>query len=374
MEAWTCHIPTKVIFGKGCLEEITDVVESFMPNTIMLVTGRESMKKLGITDRVINYLKNYQVAIYNKVKQNPSVSTVEDGIRFLNNEKCDLVIGLGGGSAIDTAKAVSVLSENQGSVDEYLSGNRKIVNRGVPVVAIPTTAGTGTEVTQYASIIDERKKHKLSLSHEYIHPSIAIVDPILTVTMPNFVTATTGLDALSQCIEAYWSKNHTPISDIFALNGINLIFKNLVNAFNFPENVEFREKMSLASLFSGITISIAKTTIVHSVSYPLTVHFNVPHGLACALTLPSFIRYNSKVQSRICNIAQTIGAKTIQDFIRKVEELISSLEVPRKLRDVGIQSGDIELIVKEGFRPDRAENNPRKVTREDLRIILEDLL
>jgi phosphonate metabolism-associated iron-containing alcohol dehydrogenase len=375
MEIWSYHIPTEVIFGKGCLEKITDIVESFKPNRIMLVTGRKSMKKLGITDRIVDYLKNYQVVTYNKVKQNPGVSTVENGIRFLKDEKCDLVIGLGGGSAIDTAKAISVLSKNQGPVDEYLSGNRKIVNRGVPIVAIPTTAGTGTEVTQYASIIDERKKRKLSLSHEHIHPSVAIVDPILTVTMPKFVTAATGLDALSQCIEAYWSKNHTPISDIFALNGIDLIFKNLVNAFNFPENLEFREKMSLASLFSGITISIAKTTIVHSVSYPLTVHFNVPHGLACALTLPSFIRYNSKtVKDRIYNIARTIGAETVEECIRKVEELISSLEVPRRLSDVGIQRKDIEVIVREGFRPDRAENNPRKATNEDLRAILKGLL
>jgi phosphonate metabolism-associated iron-containing alcohol dehydrogenase len=375
MEAWSYHIPTKVIFGKGCLEKIADVVESFEPNRIMLVTGRKSMKKLGITDRIIDYLKNYQVVIYNKVKQNPDVSTVENGIRFLKDEKCDLVIGLGGGSAIDTAKAVSVLSKNQGPVDEYLSGHRKIVNKGVPLIAIPTTAGTGTEVTQYASIIDERNKRKLSLSHEYIHPSIAILDPILTVTMPKFVTATTGLDALSQCIEAYWSKNHTPISDIFALNGIDLIFKNLVNTFNFQENIEFREKMTIASLFSGIAISIAKTTIVHSVSYPLTVHFAIPHGLACALTLPSFIRYNSKtVKDRIYNIARTTSAETIEECIRKVEGLISSLEVPRRLGDVGVQTRDIELIVREGFRPDRAENNPRKVTKEDLRAILTDLL
>jgi len=375
MKAWSYHIPTKVIFGKDCLEKITDIAESFEPNRIMLVTGTESMKKLGITDRIIDYLENYQVVIYDKVEQEPSVSTVEDGIRFLIVEKCDLVIGLGGGSAIDTAKAVSALSKNQGPVDEYLAGNRKIMNKGVPLIAIPTTAGTGTEVTQYASIIDERKKRKLSLSHEYIHPSMAIVDPTLTVTMPKFVTATTGLDALSQCIEAYWSKNHVPISDVFSLNGIDLIFKNLVKAFNFPQNMEFREKMALASLFSGIAISIAKTTIVHSVSYPLTVHFNAPHGLACALTLPSFMRYNSEVaKDRINNIARTIGAETVERCIKKVEELISSLKVPRKLGDVGVQRKDIELIVREGFRPDRAGNNPRRVTKEDLRAILEDLL
>ena len=375
MEIWSYHIPTKVIFGKKSLERITDVVKSFKPNRIMLVTGRKSMKKLGVTDRIIEYLKNRRVIIYNKVKQNPDITTVENGIRFLKDEKCDLVIGLGGGSAIDTAKAVSVLSKNQGPVDEYLFRKTKIADRGVPLIAIPTTAGTGTEVTQYASIIDETKKRKLSLSHEYIHPSIAIVDPTLTVTMPKFVTATTGLDALSQCIEAYWAKDRTPISDIFALNGIALVFNNLVNTFNHAENIAFREKMALAALFSGIAISITKTTIVHSVSYPLTTHFKISHGLACALTLPSFIRYNSKVvRQRICNIAQTIGAEGVEGLIRKTEELISSLEVPKRLGDVGIRRRDIELIIREGFRPDRVENNPKKVTKEDLRAILEDLL
>lgn len=375
MGVWSYHIPTKVIFGKKSLEKITDIVESFKPNRIMLVTGRKSMKKLGATDRIIDYLKNRRVVVYNKIKQNPDVTTVENGIRFLKDEKCDLVIGLGGGSAIDTAKAVSVLSKNQDPADEYLSGNRKIANRGVPLIAIPTTAGTGSEVTQYASIIDETKKRKLSLSHEYIHPSIAIIDPTLTVTMPKFVTATTGLDTLSQCIEAYWAKDRTPISDVFALSGIDLVFDNLLNAFNHAENIAFREKMALAALFSGMAISITKTTIVHSVSYPLTTHFRVTHGLACALTLSSFIRYNSKVvRQRIYDIARVIGAEAIEGLVRKIEELISCLEVPKRLGDVGVQRRDIELIVREGFRPDRAENNPRKVTKEDLRAVLEDLL
>ena len=198
MKNWSYYVPTKVIFGRDCLEKITDVVEFFKPNKIMLVTGRKSMKELGVTDRIVDYLKDYQVVVYNRVEQNPTLGIVEDGIRFLKIEGCDLVIGLGGGSAIDTAKAASVLVKNPGPIDEYLSGDRKIVNRRLPLIAIPTTAGTGTEVTQYASIIDEGKKRKFSLSHEYIHPDVAVVDPSLTVSMPKFVTATTGLDALSQ--------------------------------------------------------------------------------------------------------------------------------------------------------------------------------
>jgi alcohol dehydrogenase class IV len=260
-------------------------------------------------------------------------------------------------------------------VSDYLSTNREIINRGIPVIAIPTTAGTGSEVTQYASIIHKDMKKKISLTHDYVRPNVAIVEPTLTVTMPKFVTAITGLDALSQCVEAYWSRNHTPMSDIFALNGIKLISENLVNAYNFPDKIEFRSNMSLASLFSGIAISIARTTIIHSVSYPLTVHFNVPHGLSCSLTLPSFIRYNSEViEGRILDMAKALNTETVEDFIRKIEEIIVNVKLPRRLSEVGVKSEDINLIVKEGFRSDRAGNNPREVTVEELREVLKSIL
>jgi len=375
MRIWSHYNPTKVFFGRGCLDKVKNIVEFFRPKKIMLVTGKKSMKKLGITDKIVNYLENYEVILYDEVKQNPDTAIVKNGIRLLKKEKCDLVIGLGGGSVIDAAKAISILAKNRGPVEEYLYGNKKIVRKGHPLIAIPTTAGTGSEVTRYASIIDEKRKLKLSLTHEYIHPDIAIVDPTLTITLPKFLTAITGLDALSQCIEAYWSKNHTPISDLFALKGIELIFRNLVKAYNYPENIEFREKMALASMFSGMAIDIAKTTIVHSVSYPLTVHFEVPHGLACSLTLPSFMKHNSKaVEDRILDISRVIGVETVRECIEKIEEIISKLRVPRRLSEVGIRKKDIDIIVKEGFRPDRAGNNPRKVTKKDLRDILEELL
>lgn len=375
MEVWSFHLPTRVVFGEGCLDRIFSVVDSFKPSRIMLVTGRKSMRESGVTGRIINYLEGYQVVVYDKVGGNPTNGTVEDGIQFLKDEGCDLVIGLGGGSVVDTAKAISLLSKNPGSVDDYLSEKREIVNRKLPLIAIPTTAGTGSEVTQYASIIDERKKRKISLTHEYIYPDVAIVDPVLTVAVPKFVTAITGLDVLSQCIEAYWSKLHTPISDIFALNGIKLIFENLKKAFIFRDNMESKKNMALASLFSGVAIGIARTTIVHSVSYPLTVRFKIPHGLACSLTLPSFIKYNAEVvRGRIEDVARTIGTNTTEELIKKVEKLISEVELPKKLSDVGVKKRDINLIVKEGFRPDRTENNPRKITAEDLREILESIL
>ena len=183
------------------------------------------------------------------------------------------------------------------------------------------------------------------------------------------------MDALSQCIEAYWSKNHTPISDVFALKGLKLILKSLVETFDSPDKIDSKSDMLLRNIISGLAISVAKTTIVHSVSYPLTVHFGVPHGLACSLTLPSFIRYNSMTdEGRILNMVNAVGFDTIEDFSVKIKDMINKLKLPTKLSEVGIGRGNIELIVEEGFRQDRAANNPREVTTDNLREILNSIL
>jgi phosphonate metabolism-associated iron-containing alcohol dehydrogenase len=372
---WSYSLPTKIVFGTGSINKVPEIVSPFSPEKIILVTGSQSMKKFGFCDKILERLKTHRIVVYDGVSHNPTSTDIEEGARFLRKEKCDLVIGLGGGSVIDFAKAAAVFSKNLISVSDYLSGKIEIANVGIPVIAIPTTAGTGSEVTQYASIIQRDAKKKISLTHEFLRPTVAMLDPSLTLTMPAFIAATTGLDALSQCIEAYWSKNHTPISDVFALKGLKLILKSLVETFDSPDKIDSKSDMLLGSLFSGLAISVAKTTIVHSVSYPLTVHFGVPHGLACSLTLPSFIRYNSMTdEGRILNMVNAVGFDTIEDFSVKIKDMINKLKLPTKLSEVGIGRGNIELIVEEGFRPDRAANNPREVTTDNLREILNSIL
>ena len=374
-ETWIYNLPTKVVFGVGSIEKISDIVKPLNSRKIFLVTGKQSMRVSGLTSQILLKLNAHKVFVYDKVGHNPLASEVEEGVAVLRNEKSDLVIGLGGGSVIDFAKSIAIFSQNSNLMSDCLVKNYEIANEGLPVIAIPTTAGTGSEVTQYASIVHEGLKKKISLTHDFCRPRIAVVDPSLTLTLPKFVTATTGMDALSQCIEAYWSKNHMPISDLFALAGIKLVFDNLLNACNFQENIEFRINLSLASLYSGIAISIAKTTIVHSVSYPLTVHFGVPHGLACSLTLPSFIRFNSGTdQNRVLTMANEVGYKTIEEFVLKIEEIISGAKLPTRLSGVGIKSENIDLIIKEGFRSDRAANNPKEVKANDLKEILSSIM
>jgi alcohol dehydrogenase len=372
VDFWSYYVPTKVIFGVGSVSQLKETVDVFGPDKILLVAGKQSMKKLGIIDKIVEDLKAYPVVILTGIGDSPKSEDVSKGVQLARKEECGLVLGIGGGSAIDLAKTIATLSQNSASVTECLSGKVGIANRGNPIIAIPTTAGTGSEVTQYASIIHEEKK--ISLNNDFLRPNVAILDPSLTATMPKFVTATTGLDALSQCIEAYWAKNHTPISDLIAVEGIKLIFENLLRTYEFPAEIEGRSNMLLASLFSGIAISVTKTTIVHSVSYPLTVHFNVPHGLACSLTLPLFVRYNSENDDgRILKMANCLGERTVEDFVLKIESLIQQLKLPNRLGEVGVKCEDIDLLVKEGFRSDRASNNPRVVTAETLRELLNSI-
>ncbi|MCW4015771.1 MAG: iron-containing alcohol dehydrogenase [Candidatus Bathyarchaeota archaeon] len=375
MNLWSCYLPTKILFGVNSIGKLAEITESFNPKKILLVTGKQSMKQSGVTKNILDQLGNRSVVVYDNATHNPTVDDVEDGKIFLEKEEADLVIALGGGSVIDFAKAIAILANNTVFLSNYLHCVAKIANKGIPVIAIPTTSGTGSEVTQYASIVDANLKKKLSLTSDFIRPEVAIIDPNLTLTMPKFVTATTGLDALSQCIESYWSKNRTPVSDLFAIEGVKLVFENLVGACNFPEDLTFRRNMALASLFSGLAISITKTTIVHAVSYPLTVFFDVPHGLACSFTLPSFIQFNSEVlEERMLRLAKMVGTDTIDIFVQKVKQLILDVALPTLLSEVGIKREDIDLIINEGFRPDRAANNPREVTPDELRAILSRIL
>lgn len=374
--AWEFYSPTKVIFGVDTLKSLGSVVKTCKVKKVFLVTGKKSMKKIGVTDMVLNdYLNGYEVCVYDKVSPNPTTRDIDRGLDFFKNEHPDILVAIGGGSSIDSAKAISILANNTGSVDAYLWNQKRIENKGLPLIAVPTTSGSGSEVTPFASIVDENKRAKRSLHHDYIYPDVAIVDPKLTVSMPKNLTAITGMDALSHAVEAYWSKWAQPITDECALKSIKLIYDNLMNAWGNPNNIEARKNMSLASLLAGRAISGTKTTICHSVSYPITVYYNVPHGLACSLTLPYFMEYNSTVvRQRVERISEAMEGRNIDEGITNLKRFIKNLNLPNRLSGLGIKESDIQIIIKNGFRPDRAGNNPRAVTEDDLRRILMRIL
>lgn len=276
---------------------------------------------------------------------------------------------------IDAAKALAILMNQTGrSLEDYLEKRMEFQRESLPLIAIPTTAGTGSEVTPYASL--KTKGHqKISLTHPWIHPRVALIDPLLTHSMPSYVTACTGLDALSQSIESYWSIHHSPFSDTHALRAIPLILRNLEKVLKDPADAQARFVMALASTESGLAITQTRTTAVHAVSYPLTTFFGIAHGHACALTLPSFIRYNGPVlePDRGEQLWRVLGVTSWEKAAREVERLIDVMGLERSLRKLGLKNGDLNTVIENGFRSDRAVNNPREVTKEALHEILQSI-
>ena len=250
---------------------------------------------------------------------NPTVGDVEKGISCFKSKMCDFVIGIGGGSAIDVAKAVSLLATNNGKPEDFINEPKMLNDRSVPTVIIPTTAGTGSESTHFSVLYIGKTKH--SLAHHSMLPDVAILDPVFTKSLSPRITACTGMDALCQGIEAFWSVNSTEESREYSRKAIQLALSNIKSAVNNPDS-NSRQNMLFASNFAGRAINIAMTTAAHAVSYPFTSYFNVPHGLAVALTLPYFIEFNYDVSP------DTLNDKRGVEFVRnKMDELVEIIGV-----------------------------------------------
>lgn len=373
------HLPTKVVFGVDSLNKLPSVVETYDPKDILLVTGRSAMKQAGVTDRIFDMLSDYNVALYDR-SADSTPTEVNNGVSLALETEADVVIGLGGGSAMDNAKNIAILARNSGSVLQYIYKTEEISQEGLPLIEIPTTSGSSSEMTHWATIWEGPKKH--SLSHKLMYAKVALLDPKLAVTMPRNITAATGMDSLSSAIEAYWSIYSNPMSDVHASRAIRLIYDNLEDACNNPEDLEYRENMMLGSLEAGRAFSQTKTTAPHAISYPMTGHFDVMHGHAVGLTIPSFLKYNFEVKSFDCNddrgyefvrerimdLVQMMGATKPTGAANRMVDLMEKVGLPTRLRKAGVS--DLEIIIKEGFHPDRVNNNPRKLTEDKLREIL----
>lgn len=372
MADYQYFLPTKIIFGSGSLTRLREIVSQFKPKKILLVAG-EHLKKDGTVKKLIAGFK--ELLVYEKRISKSSLEAIDELASFCQAEKPDLIIAIGGGTILDTAKAAAILANNPGSVRDYVVGGEKEIARpGVPVVAIPTTSGTGSEVTPFAVVWDTKNKKKLTLASDLAYPKVALVDPELTDNLPPEITANTGIDALAQAIESYWAKKHNPTSDIFALRAVKLIMINLEKAVNNPDR-KSREMMAQGSLFAGLAFSNTATTICHAVSYPITIYWDVPHGQAVAITLPSFIEYSlSALKERKAPLLIALGVKDEKRAAKKVASLIRKAGLATKLSQLGIKKKDIQLIVDEGFHLGRAGNAPKVPTPQELKGILEEIL
>jgi alcohol dehydrogenase len=356
-EAWEHLNPTHVIFGRGTLDRLEEVAHG----SALLVTTAGGTRR-GLTDRIRRLAAIAHVD--DSVEPNPSVGAVEEMIGRWRGERIDAVIGAGGGSAVDTAKVLATALAGSATTlrdlidrpDDY----RAI--EPIPVIAIPTTAGTGAEVTPTATIWDTEGRRKLSASTPRMFPAVAIVDPDLADSLPWGETLSSGLDALSQCFEAICNRAATPLTDAVAQRGI-LLSMPALRALRAPNlSSDPRTAMSEAALLSGLAISQTRTGLAHSISYPITAHFGVPHGLACAVSLPGVLAYNAEDDDgRLRRIAELLGVDDVPAVAEAVIDLYRELGVPEALRFLLPNLDALRAHREEMFTPARADTNIRPV-------------
>lgn len=369
------HNPVKISFGAGIyLSDLQKIIGN-QPAKIWLFYGHSAMKRIGAIEKIKRALSGCHIKEYGNISPNPDIQDIKRVSLNSNQKEIDWIIAIGGGSVIDFGKSVAFLSRQKSLLEEFLEKGADNPNPGVPFIAIPTTSGTGSEVTPWATIWDNLKKKKHSLAHELMFPEYAIIDPQLTLSLPAKITAYTAFDALSHAFEAFWSKYSNPVSDLFAVKSISLVMSNLSELMCDLQNLELRSKLVKASLYAGLAFSNTKTTAVHAVSYPMTLYYGIPHGIACSLTLGEFLIFNKDYISpeKLEHLLDVLGCTDINELKRKLDELVKKVYLPTFLKEAGIPKEGIEVILDEGFHPERVANNPRELTKTELKQILEGI-
>ncbi|NLG52046.1 MAG: iron-containing alcohol dehydrogenase [Chloroflexi bacterium] len=373
------YLPTDIITGRGCLAELGRVTARYGQRA-MLVCGARSAQCSGLLARAAELLRQagVQVTIYDKVTGEAELPVVEEGIRLAQQEGCDVFVGIGGGSAMDTAKAIAGLMGLPGTVWEYHQG-RKLEHAGFPLITVPTTAGTGAEVTKNAVLINPTNDYKTSIRDDSWYAKAALVDPELTLSMPPAVTASTGSDALCQAIESFTSLGASDITDALARQAIVLIGDGLYRAYSDGSDLDARDKMSMGSLLAGMAMSNARLGAVHGMAHPLGARYHIPHGVVCCLLLPYTMAYNLPYAlGKYAEIATLMGVNTdgltpqaaAESAVERVRELVESIGVPLHLREFGVREDALDPIIEESLPSSSLKHNPRVLDAEDVRNIL----
>jgi len=361
--------------GVGCLTDLSEEIERISPSQILVVTD-PGVKKVGAFDRVKVQLEKGRFVFeeFDGIDIEPTLETLERCLSWIGHRKFDAVIGLGGGSSMDVAKVAAIMLANGGSFQDYI-GIERIPKPGVPMIMIPTTAGTGAEVTTNALMIDKKEKVKKSFVSSYLVPDVAIVDPELTVTLPAELTASTGMDALTHCLESFISLRATPMTELISLEGIRRISGSLREAYTNGANIEARYGMTLGSLYGGIALTNAGTTAVHALAYPLGGRYNISHGISNAIMLPYVMKYNClSNMGKFAQIAEAMGEDLYGlnqraaafKAIDAIFQLARDVNIPLHLKDLKIPEEAIPEMAADAVKWSRLlMNNPRQINQED---------
>lgn len=372
-------LPTEVVTGCGCLSQLGRVAARY-GRRALLVCGAHSAHRSGLLERVERILSEggLETTLFDAVAGEAELTVVEAGIAAARQAGCQLCIGLGGGSAVDTAKAIAGLANLPGTVWEYHRG-RRIEGPGLPLVAVPTTAGTGAEVTKNAVLIDGQRGVKESIREDSWFPRVALVDPELTLSLPPHITASSGSDALCQAIESYTSIAASAVTDALAMQAIALIAPNLPRAYASGDDLQAREAMSMGSLLAGMAMSNARLGGVHGMAHPLGSHYGIPHGEVCGLLLPYTMQYNLEYTvDKYAQVARLMGQdmsglsahEAASMAVQAVCTLLEGIGLRMHLSEYGVQADRLDPIIQESLPSGSLKHNPRPLGAEDVRAIL----
>lgn len=376
--AYSVLTPRKVVYGAGALDQAASHLAQM--GTKALVVTDAMMGKLGNLQKVLDVLAGAGIAsaVYDAINAEPTDEVVRSGAQLFAGEGCDFMVALGGGSPLDTMKAIALMVSSGCDIDEFLG--QEYTGTVCPMAAIPTTAGTGSEATQFTIITDTARDIKMLLRGEALIPQLAIIDPQFTLTAPASVTSATGVDALCHAVEAYTSRKAQPIADTFALSAVKRIFANLLTCYTDPDNIEARTQMAVAAFEAGVAFNNSSVTIVHGMSRPIGALFHIPHGLSNAMLLGCCLRhvvdgaYDRFAQlARFCNISSSADdATAAQAFVAAVEDLLKQLDIVT-LRGYGVDEAAfrdaIPKMAADAMASGSPSNTIKPVNEEDLQTL-----
>lgn len=380
MKAITLLQPQKIVFGTGCIQTFVEDYKKMGLKRLYVLTAPPIRP---LIEEALDALTSAGVAIevFQDIVAEPTVNDFKGILEKARRFQADSVVGVGGGSVLDVTKLVAAFINSEQQVEDCF-GTGFIQKKGLWFACLPTTAGTGSEVSPNAILLDERDHLKKGIVSPFLIADVAYVDPKLTWTVPAKVTADTGMDALTHCIEAYTNKFAHPAVDIYALKGIQLIAANLENAVKNGQNQEAREALALGSLYGGLCLGPVNTAAVHALSYPLGGEFHIPHGLSNAILLPSVMKFNMPANvKRYAEVAIAMGCEpgkndeeTAQRGVDFIYQLAAAVGIPDKLTALGIPQTAVDGMAKAAMQVQRLlKNNPREVTEQDARDIYNSL-
>ncbi len=382
METFSC--PTRFVFGRGSLANLGIEIKKFSAKKVLIVTDKGLMST-GIIQKVTDILdkEGIESVIFDEVQADPAYAIASEVAKIAVDSGAELMLGIGGGSSLDITKVASILVTNTGNVKEYF-GVEQVPLAGLPTILIPTTAGTGSEVTNIAILSVDEDKIKVGVVSRHMFTQVALLDPELTVGLPPSITAATGLDALIHGIEAFTSRNGNPMTDLLAIEGIKLISENLRTAYADGDNIEARTAVLRGALYTGMAFNTAGCAAVHAFALSIGGAFHVPHGIANSIMLAPVMKFNfSGNLKKYAKLAELLGEKVSGCSDRKaafkglkaLKALIKDINVPQHLAEFGVKESDIPSLAKGVLTVQRLlNNNPRKLTLADAENIIKEAL